>query len=66
MCLSELLNHYLSTERMEGDNKYQCDRCGQLQDGERTNTIVESPQYLILTLLRFAYDAQLQARSKVK
>ncbi|XP_025084985.1 ubiquitin carboxyl-terminal hydrolase 38-like [Pomacea canaliculata] len=65
VCLSELLNHYLSTERMEGDNKYQCDRCGQLQDGERTNTIVESPQYLILTLLRFAYDAQLQARSKV-
>lgn len=63
--INELLGHYLSTERMEGDNQYHCDRCGKLQDGERTIAIIQSPRYLILTLLRFAYDTRLQTRSKV-
>ena len=63
--LNELLSHYLSPERLEGDNQYRCERCGKLQDGERTITIVECPQYLILTLLRFDYDTKTQTRSKV-
>ncbi|KAK7476728.1 hypothetical protein BaRGS_00032021 [Batillaria attramentaria] len=63
--INELMGHYLSTERMEGDNQYRCDRCGKLQDGERTIAIIQSPRYLILTLLRFAYDTKLQTRSKV-
>ncbi|KAK7098092.1 ubiquitin carboxyl-terminal hydrolase 38-like isoform X2 [Littorina saxatilis] len=63
--LNELLSHYLSPERMEGDNQYHCDRCGRLQDGERTISIIDSPRYLILTLLRFAYDTKQQTRSKV-
>ena len=65
MHLNELLGHYLSPERLEGENQYHCDRCGKLQDGERTIGIIESPRYLILTLLRFAYDTKLQTRSKV-
>ncbi|XP_076467418.1 ubiquitin carboxyl-terminal hydrolase 38-like isoform X2 [Babylonia areolata] len=65
MHLTELLSHYLSAERMEGDNQYHCERCGKLQDGERTINIVRCPQYLILTLLRFNYDAKTQTRSKI-
>ena len=63
--MNELLSHYLSPERLEGENQYHCDRCGKLQDGERTIGIIDSPRYLILTLLRFAYDTKLQTRSKV-
>ncbi|KAL8599620.1 hypothetical protein ACOMHN_053679 [Nucella lapillus] len=65
MHLTELLSHYLSSERMEGDNQYHCERCGRLQDGERTIGIVRCPRYLILTLLRFNYDAKTQTRSKI-
>ena len=63
--LNFLLKHFLQSEKLSGDNKYYCDNCGGLQDGERKIKLMETPEYLILTLLRFSYDAKLQARSKV-
>ena len=63
--LEDLVGYCLKPEKLEGDNKYHCDKCKGLQDGERTMKIVESPEYLILTLLRFAYDAKRKARSKI-
>lgn len=63
--LSDLISFYLKPEKLTGDNKYHCDQCGKLQDGERSIQIVESPQYLILTLLRFSYDTKLQTRTKI-
>ncbi|CAL1528323.1 unnamed protein product [Lymnaea stagnalis] len=63
--LNDLISFYLKPEKLTGDNKYQCDACGTLQDGERTMQILESPQYLILTLLRFSYDTKLQTRTKI-
>ena len=63
--LEEMLHFYMKPERLEGNNKYHCDVCGGLQDGERTVTIMESPEYLIITLLRFSFSAKTQRRSKI-
>lgn len=65
LCVNDLIDFYLKPERLSGDNQYHCDSCGKLQDGERQIQIVESPQYLILTLLRFTYDTKLQIRAKI-
>ena len=63
--LNDLLSFYLKPEKLDGDNKYHCEKCGKLQDAERKVHIVESPQYLILTLLRFSYDTKLQTGTKI-
>ena len=63
--LFDLVDHYLKPERLEGDNKYFCDQCAGLEDAERTIHIVKSPDYLILTLLRFSYNIKTQSRSKI-
>ncbi|GFN76534.1 ubiquitin carboxyl-terminal hydrolase 38-like [Plakobranchus ocellatus] len=63
--LNDLITFYLKSERLTGDNKYHCEKCGKLQDGERSIAITESPNYLILTLLRFSYDTKLQSRTKI-
>ncbi|KAK3099789.1 hypothetical protein FSP39_009652 [Pinctada imbricata] len=62
--LNDLLQYYLKPERLSGDNKYFCEKCNSLQDGERTLDIISAPDCLILTLLRFSYDVKLQSRSK--
>ncbi|XP_021366190.1 ubiquitin carboxyl-terminal hydrolase 38-like [Mizuhopecten yessoensis] len=62
--LSDLLQYYLQPEKLTGDNKYHCDKCGGLQDGERKLKVLKAPDHLILTLLRFSYDVKLQTRSK--
>ena len=63
--LEEMLEYYLSPERLTGDNKYHCDKCQSLQDGEKHLKILEAPEYLILTLLRFAYNPKTQTRTKI-
>ena len=63
--LDEMLHHYMKPERLEGSNKYHCDTCGDLQDGERTVKITEAPEYLILTLLRFSFSIKTQRRAKI-
>ncbi len=63
--LEEMLSYYLKPERLEGNNKYHCEKCGSLQDGERLHKIVDTPEYLIITLLRFSFSARTQRRSKI-
>ena len=63
--LNDLIAFYLKTELLTGDNKYHCEKCGKLQDGKRSITISESPNYLILSLLRFSYNIKLQSRTKI-
>ena len=65
MHLADLVSHYFKPERLEGDNKYQCDACRSLQDCERTLKVIQAPECLILTLLRFSYDVKTQSRSKI-
>ena len=66
LSLNSLLQLFLSAERLEGDNQYHCDGpCNSLQDGERHVEIRAAPTYLIVTLMRFSYDAQSGSHSKI-
>ncbi|CAH2277534.1 ubiquitin carboxyl-terminal hydrolase 38 [Pelobates cultripes] len=63
--VKDLLSSFLAPEVLDGDNKYQCQTCASLQTAERTKMIVEETQYLILTLLRFAYDTICNVKRKI-
>ena len=63
--LRDLVTHFFKPERLEGENRYQCETCRGLQDCERTLKVVQAPECLILTLLRFAYNVKTQSRSKI-
>jgi len=66
LSLNSLLQHFLMPERLEGDNQYHCDGpCNSLQDGERHVEICAAPTYLIVTLMRFSYNAQSGSHSKI-
>ena len=65
LSVQSLLDYNLAAERLEGDNRYRCDRCSDLQDAERTLARTRAPQHLLLTVLRFRYDRLLQRRAKI-
>lgn len=63
--VQDLLDFYCSTERLDADNQYYCDRCQSLCDGERYIDIVAAPKNLILTLKHFKYDQTYNQRAKL-
>ncbi|KAL6487869.1 hypothetical protein MHYP_G00044950 [Metynnis hypsauchen] len=65
LSLHDLLEYFLAPEILEEENCYFCERCGSLQRAERVMRVVAAPEYLILTLLRFSYDATCHVRRKI-
>ncbi len=63
--IEDLLDYYCSMERLDADNKYFCDICKMLCDGERLINIVNPPRYLVLTLKYFKYDKKINMRTKL-
>ena len=63
--LQSLLESYLSTETLDGQNQYRCDNCASLQDAEQRHYFTSTPKYLILTLKRFTYDIKTHTRGKI-
>lgn len=47
-----MLESYLESETLEGDNKYHCEKCLSLQDAVKTVDIVNSPNHLKCILMR--------------
>jgi ubiquitin C-terminal hydrolase len=45
----------LQCETLTGDNKFHCGRCAEFVDGQRRVDVVESPAFLMVTLVRFAF-----------
>ncbi|KAK8736121.1 hypothetical protein OTU49_004832, partial [Cherax quadricarinatus] len=65
LSIEDLITSYLTSERLTGENQYECERCGGKQDAERSIQILEPPEHLILTQLRFYYDTARGQRQKV-
>lgn len=63
--VQKLLDFYCSSEKLFGDNRYYCNKCKRLCDGERSIRITRSPRILILTLKHFRYDQQRHTRAKL-
>lgn len=64
--VQDLINYYLTPEKMTGDNKYRCDKCTKLCDAERKIKILQAPSHLILTLKHFHYDSESRLRTKLR
>lgn len=65
LSVPDLVNYFLAPEILDQDNAYFCEKCISLQRAERTMKVVSAPEYLILTLLRFSYDAKSHVRRKI-
>lgn len=65
LSVPDLINYFLAPEILDEDNKYYCETCASLQRAEKTMEVVQAPEYLILTLLRFSYDAKFHVRRKI-
>lgn len=63
--IEDMIKSYLTPERLTGENQYECDKCSGKQDAERSIQILEPPEHLILTQLRFYYDTVRGQRQKV-
>ncbi|XP_006865048.1 PREDICTED: ubiquitin carboxyl-terminal hydrolase 35 [Chrysochloris asiatica] len=61
----DLVNYFLSPERLTAENRYYCDSCASLQDAEKAVELSQGPRYLILTLLRFSFDLRTMRRRKI-
>lgn len=60
-----LLNSYFATEQMTNDNRYSCNKCKALCDGERHITLDSGPSNLILVIKHFKYDRNCHVRRKL-
>ncbi|XP_003197722.2 ubiquitin carboxyl-terminal hydrolase 38 isoform X1 [Danio rerio] len=61
----DLVDYFLAPEILENENCYFCECCASLQRAEKAMRVVAAPEYLILTLLRFSYDATCHVRRKI-
>lgn len=61
----DLVNYFLSPERLTAENRYYCELCASLQEAEKAVELSQGPRYLILTLLRFSFDLRTMRRRKI-
>uniref|UniRef100_A0A8C3VM85 Ubiquitin specific peptidase 35 n=1 Tax=Catagonus wagneri TaxID=51154 RepID=A0A8C3VM85_9CETA len=61
----DLVNYFLSPEKLTAENRYHCEPCASLQDAEKVVELSQGPRYLILTLLRFSFDLRTMRRRKI-
>ena len=65
LTVPSLLKDYLTPERLDGENQYQCDNCKCKRDAEKKVLLTSAPAHLNITLLRFKYDRATNRRAKV-
>jgi len=64
--LLESLAAYVQGELLEGDNKWECERCGHKVDAVKRQVFKRLPHTLCFQLKRFEYDYETMQRLKVK
>lgn len=60
-----LLNDYFKTEKLIEDDKYYCEKCKKLCDGQRDVQVERPPNNLILLMKHFKYDRKYNIRRKI-
>lgn len=65
LSVTDLIDNYLASESLDGENQYQCDACNKKRDATKTTKILTAPPHLNVTLLRFKYDRKTNRRAKV-
>ncbi|KAK0180686.1 hypothetical protein PV327_003044 [Microctonus hyperodae] len=63
--VQDLINYYLTPEKLTGDNMYHCNKCNSLCDAQRIIKILRAPSHLILTLKHFHYDIDSRLKAKL-
>ena len=63
--IQEMLDYFMKSEELSGNNQYYCDQCLANVDGERRVQIAELPNVLMLTLKRFSFDVTSQTKPKL-
>ncbi len=64
--LEHALEAYLTPERLDGENQYDCRSCGGRRDAERSTVLVSLPSVLCIHLLRYSYDKKTFAKRKLQ
>ncbi len=65
LTMQTLLQNSLKPETLSGENKYSCDHCTSLQDAVKSTKVLNGPDYLMITLMRFHYDRKQNRKTKV-
>ncbi|GAB1609849.1 ubiquitin carboxyl-terminal hydrolase 38-like [Argonauta hians] len=63
--IRDLIANYFTEEKLTISNQFMCSKCKDYRDGIRQAFLVEAPEYLNLTLSRFAYNRKNKKRSKI-
>ncbi|KAL6899718.1 hypothetical protein ACP4OV_006376 [Aristida adscensionis] len=63
--LTSCLKNFCSTETLNADDKFFCDKCCSLQEAEKRMKIKKVPQILVIHLKRFKFIEQLSRHKKL-
>jgi len=63
--LTSCLKSFFSTETLNADDKFFCDKCCSLQEAEKRMKIKKVPQILVIPLKRFKFIEQLNRHKKL-
>tara|TARA_B110000977_G_scaffold200417_1_gene290867 strand:- start:8242 stop:9219 length:978 start_codon:yes stop_codon:yes gene_type:complete len=63
--VSSCLRQFSGNELLANDDKFQCDKCGGLQEAHKRMVLKSSPPVLALHLKRFKYNEQIGRHSKL-
>uniref|UniRef100_A0ACD5Z0T4 Uncharacterized protein n=1 Tax=Avena sativa TaxID=4498 RepID=A0ACD5Z0T4_AVESA len=63
--LTSCLKNFFSTETLNADDKFFCDKCCSLQEAQKRMKIKRAPQILVIHLKRFKFIEQLSRHKKL-
>merc|ERR1719267_46766 len=63
--VEEAIKHYLMPEKLDGDNQYSCENCGNKCDADKGIKLTRLPYILMLQIKRFEFDFETLRRVKV-